>query len=152
MKNLLFVALLGVALYHYWGRKGGGGEAMSRFVISESTPVQKVSPDKRIRVILFTGTEWCGACQQLASSVISKPGWKEFAANELVFHEIDVPVDRSRVKSTDQALISKYGVSGYPTMVVLDRTGKELSRQVGSGPPLENYKDWIRRHAKHYGG
>jgi hypothetical protein len=35
-------------------------------------------------------------------------------------------------------------------MVVLDRGGKELSRQVGSGPPVENYKDWIRRHSAYY--
>ncbi len=149
MKNLLFIGALLTALYFYWGRNGGK-ESMSHFVISEATPVQQMPAAKRIRVILFTGTEWCGACQNLESSVMSTKAWQEFASGEISFQKVDVPADRSRLKESDQALISRYGVSGYPTMVVLDRTGKELSRQVGSGPPVENYKDWIRRHAKFY--
>ena len=112
--------------------------------------MQTVAADKRIRVILFTGTEWCPACSHLDSSVIATPAWEEFSRGELNFQKVDVPADRSRLSEADQALISRYHVRGYPTMVVLDRSGKELSRQVGSGPPVENYKDWIRRHAEYY--
>ena len=32
----------------------------------------------------------------------------------------------------------------------IDAQYKELSRQVGSGPPVENYKAWIRQHASYY--
>jgi thioredoxin-related protein len=149
MKNLLIIGLVIFGIYLSVKREGGK-EAMSRFVISEATSVRTVSADQRIRVILFTGTEWCPACTQLESSVIATPAWQEFARGELDFQKVDVPVDRSRVTEADRALISRYGVRGYPTMVVVDRGGKELSRQVGSGPPVENYKDWIRRHSAYY--
>jgi thioredoxin-related protein len=116
-------------------------------VISEPTPVRSVTADQRFRVILFTGTEWCPACRHLDATVIATPAWQEFALGELDFQKIDVPADRGRMSEADRALISRHGVRSYPTMVVLDRSGKELSRQVGSGPPVENFKDWIRRHS-----
>jgi thioredoxin-related protein len=149
MKNLLIIGLVILGLY-LSVKRDGGKEAMSRYVISEATPVQTVAADKRIRVILFTGTEWCPACSRLDSSVIATPAWQEFARGELSFQKVDVPADRSRVTDADRALISRHNVRGYPTMIVLDRAGKELSRQVGSGPPVENYKDWIRRHSEYY--
>jgi|GEM_PF-5396678 len=33
-------------------------------------------------------------------------------------------------------------------MLVLDSENNELSRQVGAGPPVENFKVWIRGHEK----
>jgi thioredoxin-related protein len=76
--------------------------------------------------------------------------WQAFERGEIAFTKIDVPADRSRLKSGDRTLISRYSVRSYPTMVVIDAKGKELSRQVGSGAPVENYKDWIRRHERFY--
>jgi len=35
-------------------------------------------------------------------------------------------------------------------VLVLDENYEELSRQVGSGPPVENWKAWIRGHEKIY--
>ncbi len=149
MKNLLIIGLVVLGI-HLYVKRESGKESMSRFVISEATPVRTASSDQRIRVILFTGTEWCPACVHLESSVIGTPAWQEFARAELAFQKVDVPADRNRVTEADRALISRYGVRSYPTMVVLDRAGKELSRQAGSGPPVENYKDWIRRHSDYY--
>lgn len=146
MKNLLLIGLVVFGIYLF-AKRGAGKESMSSVVISEPTPVQTVTADQRIRVVLFTGTEWCPACRHLDSTVIATPAWQEFADGELDFQKIDVPADRSRVTEADRALISRHGVRSYPTMVVLDRSGKELSRQVGSGPPVENYKDWIRRQS-----
>lgn len=150
MKNFLLITALLFGLYLVLGRGTGGKEEMSRTVIEEATPVRQASADQRIRVILFTGTEWCPACSHLDSSVVATTAWQEFVRGELVFQKIDVPSDRSRLRETDRTLISRYGIRAYPTMVVLDRGGKELSRQVGSGAPVENYKEWIRRHAKYY--
>jgi thioredoxin-related protein len=150
MKTLFNLGIFALIIYALFFRGSGGSESMSRFVISEPTPVQNVPGNQRVRVILFTGTEWCPACTQLDSSVIATKAWQEFQRAEISFQKVDVPADRSRLKESDQSLIAKYGVSGYPTMVVLDARGKELSRQVGSGAPVENYKDWIRRHRRFY--
>jgi thiol:disulfide interchange protein len=150
MKTLFNLGIFALIIYALFFRGGAGKESMSRVVISQPTPVQNVAGNQRVRVVLFTGTEWCPACTHLDSNVIATKEWLDFQRAEIAFQKVDVPADRSRLKEGDQLLISKYGVSGYPTMVVLDARGKELSRQVGAGPPVENYKDWIRRHRRFY--
>lgn len=150
MKRIVQIGGIGVVLYLLFSGGSGGKESMSTVVISEPTPVRNVPGNQRVRVILFTGTEWCPACTHLDSSVIATKEWADFQRAEIAFQKVDVPADRSRLKEGDRLLVSKYGVRGYPTMVVLDAKGKELSRQVGSGAPVENYKDWIRRHRRFY--
>lgn len=150
MKRFFQLAVVGLLAYVLLGRGGGGKESMSRIVISEPTAVRNLPYNERVRVILFTGTEWCPACTHLESSVMATKEWQAFERGEIAFTKIDVPADRSRLKSGDRTLISRYSVRSYPTMVVIDAKGKELSRQVGSGAPVENYKDWIRRHERFY--
>jgi len=58
--------------------------------------VKKIAKENRIKVVLFTGTNWCPACRQLDKSVISTPAWKEFVANEIRFFSFNIPSDRSR--------------------------------------------------------
>jgi thiol-disulfide isomerase/thioredoxin len=144
------LGILGVVYLLFFRGATGGKLEMSQTVKSVATPARQVPAADRIRVILFTGTEWCPACVHLESTVVSTTAWQEFARSEITFRKIDVPADRSRLTGSDRAAIAKYGVRGYPTMVVTDASGKELSRQVGSGAPVENYKDWIRRHSRYY--
>ena len=118
--------------------------------ISGTTPVKELPMAKKIRVFLFTGTEWCPACKHLDGNVIEKEEWKDFAKKELVFRAVDIPADRSAAVESDLRLVRQFEIKSFPTMVVLDAQYKELSRQVGSGPPVENYKAWIRQHASYY--
>ncbi len=151
MKDLLKLAGIFLVVYFLFFRGNAVGKVeMSHSLKSEAAPARSVADGKRIRVILFTGTEWCSACVHLESSVLATPVWDEFAKREISFRKIDVPRDRSRLANADRLAIAKYGVRGYPTMVVTDASGKELSRHVGSGAPVENYKDWIRRHSRYY--
>ncbi len=146
------IIFLGLVAACYFGLKGGGerGVAFPRVVISTPTAVTETPATDRIRVLLFTGTEWCPACMNLESSVISTPAWKEFAAKEIRFLSVNIPADQSKAGAKDLAMLRTYGVHSFPTMLVLDSKGDELSRQVGSGAPVENYKEWIRRHASFY--
>lgn len=150
MVRFLFLIAVAVVCYQVFGPAQGGKIDFPNLVISTPTPVKTTPPAEKVRVILFTGTQWCPACKHLDSSVIADPAWREFAAREIRFLSIDIPADRSAAKPNDLTMVSTYGVRAYPTMVVVDAAGKELSRQVGSGAPVENYKEWIRRHAPFY--
>ena len=150
MGKLLLFAGITVVLFLYFQGNSSGKVDFPSGVISSSTPVKTLSAEQKIRVVLFTGTEWCPACRDLDGNVITSPAWKEFAAKEIRFQSVNIPADQSKAKPNDLRLVDLYGVRGFPTMVVLDGAGKELSRQVGSGAPVENYKEWIRQHASHY--
>ncbi|MCB1229190.1 MAG: thioredoxin family protein [Verrucomicrobiae bacterium] len=147
---LVVIAVLALAFYVLRGRNGGGAVGFPRAVISQPTAAKSVPADNRIQVILFTGTEWCPACQQLDRSVIKTPAWQEFVAKEIQFRSFDFSADQSQVPDLYRRMASQYNVRGYPTMLVLDRNHEVLSRQVGSGPPVENWKAWIRGHEKFY--
>ncbi len=81
--------------------------------------------DKTNRPILanFTGSDWCGWCKRLKAEVFSKPGFKEWAKDNVILLELDFP---KRTKLPDAQLQHNYElqrafqVSGFPTIWVFD--------------------------------
>jgi len=102
----------------------------------------------------FTGSDWCGWCIKLASDTFSKPEFAKFAKEKLVLLEVDFPQGKEQsaaVKKQNEELQQKFGVEGYPTLVLIDKNGKEIARNVGylpGGP--EGMITWINASlAKH---
>ena len=129
---------------------GGGGVNFPMKRISQSAPAEAVPDHRKIRVILFTGTEWCPACVNLDQAVIKTEDWQEFAKKEIRFNSFDFPVDRSRISPEIAQMAENYNITGFPTMLVLDQNNQEISRQVGSVPSVHNYRLWIRSHSRFY--
>jgi len=151
MSKIIPIMLLLAGIYVGYNRlSGGGGVKFPMKVISNSAPARNVPESEQIPVILFTGTEWCPACVNLDKSVIKTDQWQEFADKEIKFRSFDFPADQSRVPPEIAQLAQNYEVTGFPTLLVLDRNHEVIGRQVGSGPPVENYKEWIRGHQELY--
>jgi len=77
--------------------------------------------------LFFTGSDWCGWCMKLDSEVLSTPEFAGFAKQNLILVKIDFPHRRqlpAAEQSRNQELARRYGVEGYPTVVVLDRNGR----------------------------
>lgn len=147
MTRFILIIIAGFIAYYFMS--GSSGVEFPRNKMA-ATPNRELPNNKKIRVLLFTGTEWCPACKHLNAKVISTKEWDEFAQKELFFQVLDVPRDSSKTKESDRRKIEEYGVTGLPTMIVMDAQFNEISRKSGSGPPVENYKSWIRQHAKYY--
>ena len=95
--------------------------------------------EKKLVMLDFTGSDWCGWCIKLNKDVFSKPEFVEYAKKNLVAVEVDFPNKKKlspAQKQANDALAKKYEIRGYPTIVVLDSEGKkvgELGYQPG-GP------------------
>lgn len=79
----------------------------------------------------FTGSDWCGWCVKLQREVFTQPEFRSFAAQNLVLMEIDFPRKKPQTnaqKKANHELAQRYGVRGYPTLVLLDSKGKEIGR------------------------
>jgi thiol:disulfide interchange protein DsbD len=76
---------------------------------------------KRI-LVDFTAT-WCGPCKTMDDLVFSSKAVVDAGAQNTVFVKVDADAQRD--------IIKKYKVSAYPTLVVLDASGKELKRVLG---------------------
>lgn len=98
---------------------------------------QKARTDNKLLLLDFTGSDWCGWCIKLRKEVFAKPEFRDYATKNLVLMEVDFPRGKTisdTVRQQNEALAEKYGVQGFPTIVVLNSEGKkvgELSYDAG---------------------
>jgi protein disulfide-isomerase len=79
----------------------------------------------------FTGSDWCGWCIMLEKEIFSKPEFKDYARKNLVLLELDFPRRKelsAEMMEQNQRLAIKHRIQGFPTIVVLDSSGKELAQ------------------------
>lgn len=92
--------------------------------------------EKKLVMLDFTGSDWCGWCIKLHNEVFSKPEFSEYARKNLVLVEVDFPRKKQQtadLKKANEALQEKYKIEGYPTIIVLDGNGKQVG-QLGYQP------------------
>jgi protein disulfide-isomerase len=99
----------------------------------------QAAKEKKMVLLDFTGSDWCGWCIKLNKEVFSQPAFLSYAQTNLVLVEVDFPQRKklaAEQKQANNALAKKYKVEGYPTIIVLNGEGKkvgELGYQPG-GP------------------
>jgi protein disulfide-isomerase len=106
--------------------------------------IAKAKAEKKLVLLDFTGSDWCGWCIKLDKEVFSKADFKDFAKENLVLVEVDFPQGKKLPKKTakqNDDLKAKFGVKGFPTLVVIDAEGKEVHRIGGyKADALEDIK------------
>jgi protein disulfide-isomerase len=100
--------------------------------------------EKKLVLLDFTGSDWCGWCIKLDKEVFAKSDFKAFAKENLVPVTLDFPHGKKLPKKTaDQnaKLKAEHGVSGFPTLVLIDADGKAINKWGGySATFLEELK------------
>jgi len=111
------------------------GKTLPGWTDNFTTAVGKAKAEKKPILALFTGSDWCGPCQNLEKNILIQPAFKEFAKQHLVTLFLDFPRDTKLddgVKKQNDDLAKKFSVEAYPTILVLSSDGeKELWKQVG---------------------
>lgn len=94
----------------------------------------KAKAEKKLALLDFTGSDWCGWCMKLDNEVFAKAEFRKLASESLVLVELDFPQGRrlsKKTKEQNQQLKSKFNVNGYPTIILVDGEGKEVQRWSG---------------------
>ena len=114
--------------------------------------LKKAAAEKRMVLLEFTGSDWCPPCKLQAKEVFDTPQFKEFAEAHLVPVKLDFPRNipqSDEVRSANRELSEKYGVDGFPTLILLDSRGGELARTVGyNRGGMEGFVEWVEAHKK----
>jgi protein disulfide-isomerase len=87
--------------------------------------------EKKLVMLDFTGSDWCGWCIKLKKEVFSKPEFAEYAKKNLVAVEVDFPHKKqlsAAQKKANGELAKKYSIRGFPTVIVLDSDGEQIGK------------------------
>ncbi len=79
----------------------------------------------------FSGSDWCGWCIRLEKEVFSQNAFKDYAEENLVCVLVDFPSAKKQseeLKKQNQDLARKYGIKGYPTIIILSPDGKPVGK------------------------
>lgn len=79
--------------------------------------------------VFFTGSDWCGWCIKLDREILSKRDMVRFLNDNFILYKADFPKRNQpprHVMAKNQHLMKRYGVRGYPTIVIVDGNGKSL--------------------------
>ncbi|MFZ0827440.1 MAG: thioredoxin family protein [Verrucomicrobiia bacterium] len=85
-------------------------------------------------LIDFTGSDWCPWCIKFDEDVLSQPKFAAYADQKLVLVLADFPNHTSQSPALKQAnaeLKNRFQVEGFPTLLVLNSSGREIGRQTG---------------------
>ena len=126
---LSFAALVSFAAAAFAGGDG--------WLTSYDEALATAAKENRPILVDFTGSDWCGWCIKLDKDTFSKPEWASFAKDNVVLLKVDFPQRKqlaAEQQKANDALQQKFGVQGFPTLVLLNSKGKEIARNSGYLP------------------
>ena len=116
--------------------------------LTDFEAAKKVAVEKQLPILVdFSGSDWCHWCVKLDEEVFSKAEFKKYAKDNLVLFMADFPQrtkQPAKIKKQNEMLATGYGVRGFPTVLVLDATGKEIARTGYQAGGPEKYIEHIK--------
>ena len=109
--------------------------------------VQIAKEENKAVLINFTGSDWCKWCFKLNDEVFSQAEFEKYAAENLVLVKIDFPRSVSQTNETkmyNQTLAKKYGIQGFPTILIMDNAGNLLAKTGYQPGGAVNYVSYIQ--------
>jgi len=92
----------------------------------------RIAADQKHCVLIdFTGSDWCIWCVRLHKEILETKFFQDYARSNLVLLEVDLPREKKlqpELLRQNQSLAEKYRVDGFPTVILLDPTGREIGR------------------------
>ena len=114
----------------------------------EKAKAQAKAENKHI-LIDFSGSDWCGWCIKLDKEVFSKKAFKEYAGENLVLVLADFPRDKSKqseeLQKQNDNLMKNFAVRGFPTVYILDSSGKSIAKTGYQAGGPEAYVEHVKK-------
>ncbi len=110
---------------------------------------EKAKAENKHILIDFSGSDWCGWCIKLDKEVFSQDAFKAYAKDNLILVLADFPQDKSRisndVKKQNDKMLKQYGVTGFPTVFILNPDGQTVAKTGYQSGGAEAYVNHIKK-------
>ncbi|MEM9413353.1 MAG: thioredoxin family protein, partial [Planctomycetota bacterium] len=93
-------------------------------------------------LLLYTGSDWCPPCKKLEAEVFSQDAFVNEAGSQFIFVMFDFPKKSELPDKTAQQnhqWATKFGIEGYPTVVLMDRQQRPFGITGYREGGVENY-------------
>ena len=97
--------------------------------------LEKSKAENKPVLIEFTGSDWCPPCMMMSEKVFSQKEFIEEASKKFILVELDFPRGDKELAEKNQPHATKYKISGFPTVVLLDESQEEFGRFIASRYP-----------------
>jgi thioredoxin-related protein len=126
------IASLGaVSLLTFLGAAGNLRSEESLWRTDFDAAKARAKTEKKLLLVDFTGSDWCGWCIKLKGEVFDKEAFRTEAPKRFVLVELDFPHEKElskELKAQNEKLRDEFKVQGYPTVLMLDAEGKLVGR------------------------
>jgi len=100
-----------------------------------SSALAQAKREKKAVLVEFTGSDWCPPCIAMRKNVFSQQAFVDKASKDFILVELDFPKGDPAIADANKPLAEKYGIDGFPTVLLLDAEGKEFTRFYASEYP-----------------
>jgi protein disulfide-isomerase len=111
--------------------------------------IETAKEENKAVLVNFTGSDWCRWCFKLSDEVFSQDDFKDFADENLVLVKLDFPrsiPQSNQTKAYNQSLAQKFGVQGYPTIIIINSQGKPVAKTGYQAGGPGNYINHIKSY------
>ena len=117
--------------------------------LQDFAKAKAIAEQRQLPLLLdFTRSDWCGWCVKLKTEVFDKQEFKNYASQNLVLVELDFPKRKilpAAIKQQNDRLAQKYGIRGFPTIILLDSRGNELGMTLYAPGGPSAFIDEVRK-------
>lgn len=120
--------------------------------LTDAKAAMSRAKEKKLPVFaLFTGSDWCPYCKKLAENVLQTQQFQDFAKGKLILLYLDFPHKQKLpppLARQNKEWGSRYRITGFPTVLLLDADGREIGRIPGYSPMqdfIEKLKGCLER-------
>jgi protein disulfide-isomerase len=110
-------------------KPAGNGFKRAIWTTNYADALKQAKEQNRHVFVFFTGSDWCGWCMRLKEEILSTPQFQTYARDNLILVELDFPREKKlspALIAQNNSLAEKYGIRGYPTVIILNSRGKEI--------------------------
>jgi thioredoxin-related protein len=109
--------------------------------------------EKKLLLVDFTGSDWCGWCVRLKEEVFDKEEFQKEAPKLFVLVELDFPRTKelpNDLKAQNEKLAKQFNVDNFPAVLILDADAQLIARTGyrpgGPKPYVEHLGEFVTVH------
>ena len=116
---------------------------------------EQAEKEGKLLLVDFSGSDWCGWCKKLDTEVFAQPEFLKGVKKDFVLVMVDSPKDKAllseKAAKQNPELVKKYGISGYPTVLIMDAAGEVLEKtgyRDGGAKAYVKYLKDVRKYTR----